>query len=83
MSYLSGEDVKRHLRLSDRGLLSTGTDGDLVIRIAEGKYLMLLYALHDKRGTPNVDKKEPGRTMCPACDFKPGCVEAGTVEKIA
>ena len=32
-------------------------------RIAEGKYLKMLYDLHDKRGTLNVDKKELGRTM--------------------
>ena len=42
----------------------------------------LLYDLHDKRGTLNVDKKELGRTMCPGCDLKPRCVEAGTVEKL-
>jgi len=30
-------------------------------RIAEGKYLKLLYDLHDTRGTLNVDKKELGR----------------------
>jgi hypothetical protein len=55
---------------------------DEIPRIAEGKYLKLLYDLHDKRGTLNVDKKELGRTMCPACDLKPRCVEADTVEKL-
>jgi len=51
-------------------------------RIAEGKYLNMVYALHHKRGTLNVDKKELGRTMCPACDLTPRCVEADTVEKL-
>jgi len=55
---------------------------DEIPRIAEGKYLKLLYALHDKRGTLNVDKKELGRMMCPACDLNPRCVEADTVEKL-
>jgi transposase len=34
------------------------------------------------RGTLSVDKKEPGRMMCPACDLKLRCVEADTVEKL-
>ena len=55
---------------------------DEIPRIAEGKYLKLLYDLHDNLGTLNVDKKELGRTMCPACDLKPQCVEADTVEKL-
>ena len=55
---------------------------DQIPRIAEGKYLKLLYDLHDKRGTLNVDRMELARTMCPACDLKPRCIEAGTVEKL-
>jgi len=42
----------------------------------------LLYDLHDRRGTLNVDKKEPGRTMCPASDLKPRFIDAGMVEKL-
>jgi hypothetical protein len=42
----------------------------------------LLYDLHDRRGTLNVDKKDLGRVMCPACDLKPRWVESGTVEKL-
>jgi len=42
----------------------------------------LLVAHYDKRGTLNVDKKEPGRTMCSVCDLKPRCIEADTVEKL-
>lgn len=55
---------------------------DEIPRIAEGKYLKLLYVLHEKRGTLNVDKKELGRMMCPGCDLKQRCVEADTVEKL-
>jgi hypothetical protein len=55
---------------------------DEIPRIAEGKYLKLLYDLHDKRGTLNVNKKELGRTMCPVCDLTPRCIEADTVEKL-
>jgi len=29
-----------------------------------------------------VDKKEPGRTMCPASDLKPRFIDAGSVEKL-
>jgi hypothetical protein len=36
---------------------------DAIPRIAEGKYLKLLYDLHDKCGTLNVDKKELGRKL--------------------
>ena len=55
---------------------------DAIPHIAEGKYLKLLYDLHDKRGTLNVVKNELGRTMCPVCDLKPRCIEADTVEKL-
>jgi hypothetical protein len=55
---------------------------DKIPRIAEGKYLKLLYDLHDKRGTLNVDRKELGWMMCPTCDLTPQCVEADTVEKL-
>lgn len=55
---------------------------DDIPRIAEGRCLKLLYDLHEKRGTLDVDKTELGRTICPACDLKPRCVEAETVEKL-
>jgi hypothetical protein len=29
--------------------------------------------LHEQRGTLNVDKKDPGRLMCPACDLRGRC----------
>jgi hypothetical protein len=56
---------------------------DEIPRIAEGKYLKLLYDLHDKRGTLNVDRNDLSNTMCPECDLKPRCVEAGTVEELS
>ncbi|ADN37295.1 HNH endonuclease [Methanolacinia petrolearia DSM 11571] len=60
-----------------------GLDGiDTVPRIAEGKYLKLLYELHEKRGTLDVDKKELGSRMCPGCNLRPLCDEEGTVEKL-
>jgi hypothetical protein len=55
---------------------------DEIPRIAEGNYLKLLYDLHDKRGTLNVDKKDLGSTMCPLCDLKVRCVAADAVEKL-
>jgi hypothetical protein len=51
---------------------------DEIPRIAEGKYLKLLYDLHEKRGTLNVDKKELDQKMCPICDLKPRCIEDDT-----
>jgi hypothetical protein len=44
---------------------------DEVARIAEGNYMKLLYDLHDRRGTLNVNKKELGHAICLACDLKP------------
>ena len=38
-------------------------------RIAEGKYLKLLYSLHERRGTLDAI---PG-DLCPACDLGPKC----------
>lgn len=41
-------------------------------RIAEGKYLKLLYALHEKMGTLTVDEI---RQLCPRCDLGSKCPE--------
>ena len=52
---------------------------DEIPRIAEGKYLKLLYQLHEERGTLGIDRKElPGR-LCPACDMGRLCEEEETV----
>ncbi len=56
---------------------------DAIPRIAEGKYLKLLYDLHEQRGTLNVDKNELGRRMCPDCDLRERCEEERTVEKLS
>jgi len=39
--------------------------------------------LHEQRGTLNVDKKDLGRLMCPACDLRGRCEAEGTVEKMS
>ncbi|MBP2134185.1 hypothetical protein J2128_002151 [Methanomicrobium sp. W14] len=60
-----------------------GSDSkDEIPRIAEGKYLKLLYDLHEKNGTLNVDKKELGHLMCPHCDLRKKCIGEGTEEKL-
>ncbi|MCD6215939.1 MAG: HNH endonuclease [Candidatus Aenigmarchaeota archaeon] len=46
---------------------------DKVPRIAEGKYLKLLYKLHDKQGTLEVDKNELTVKLCPLCNMTPIC----------
>jgi hypothetical protein len=43
-----------------------------VPRIAEGKYLKLLYSLHEKNGTLNVSKVSE---LCPRCDLGSRCPE--------
>jgi len=45
-----------------------------VPRIAEGKYLKLLYALHKQMGTLDV-KDVP--QLCPKCDLGPKCPDKG------
>jgi len=44
-----------------------------VPRIAEGKYLKLLYALHEQMGTLNV--KDVATQLCPKCDLGAKCPE--------
>lgn len=48
-------------------------------RIAEGKYLKLLYRLHEERGTLNVSDV---KTLCEKCDMVALCKEEGTVGKL-
>lgn len=48
-------------------------------RIAEGKYLKLLYKLHEEKGTLNVDNV---KTLCPECDMGKLCKEANKVGKL-
>lgn len=46
---------------------------DKVPRIAEGKYLKLLYDLHDKQGTLEVDKNELTSKLCTLCNMPSIC----------
>ncbi|HOV17725.1 MAG TPA: HNH endonuclease [Candidatus Dojkabacteria bacterium] len=55
---------------------------DEIPRIAEGKYLKLLYELHQKRGTLNIDKSELASKMCPNCKLKELCEKEETIEKL-
>lgn len=45
-----------------------------VPRIAEGKYLKLLYELHKSKGTLKVEKKNI-KELCEICDLMPKCPE--------
>lgn len=49
---------------------------DEVPRIAEGKYLKLLYAFHEKNGTLELDKEEINK-LCSKCDMGQLCAEEG------
>jgi hypothetical protein len=44
-----------------------------VPRIAEGKYLKLLYAIHEARGTLDCEPK----SLCPSCDMGAACPVEG------
>ena len=48
---------------------------DEIPRIAEGKYLKLLYELHKKLGTLDIDKNDLRNKLCPKCDMKNTCVK--------
>lgn len=48
-------------------------------RIAEGKYLKYLYALHEKRGTLNVDNVQE---LCSNCNMQQNCEKDNSVEKL-
>lgn len=55
---------------------------DEVPRIAEGKYLKLLYSLHEKAGTLNTDKNELKQKLCPKCDMGDLCKKEGKEGKL-
>jgi hypothetical protein len=48
---------------------------DEIPRIAEGKYLKLLYGLHEQRGSLDIDKNDLKNKMCPRCDMKLNCIK--------
>lgn len=45
---------------------------DGIPRIAEGKYLKLVYSIHEGNGTLNLSDIS---TLCPKCDLEPKCPE--------
>ena len=49
------------------------TNRNALPRIAEGKYLKLLYSLHEGRGTLNKTSKD----ICSECDMGPSCPVPG------
>lgn len=54
---------------------------DEIPRIAEGKYLKLLYDLHKKAGTLDIDINTLGK-MCSKCAMKQNCVAESIEGKI-
>ncbi len=55
---------------------------DAIPRIAEGKYLKLLYSLHEEFGTLNCDKNELNIDLCPRCDLGGKCIDEGHEGKL-
>jgi hypothetical protein len=55
---------------------------DGVPRIAEGKYLKLLYELHSKRGTLEIDKNRLTDGLCPLCNLTTVCERDGCEGKL-
>lgn len=55
---------------------------DEIPRIAEGKYLKLLYKLHEELGTININKEEFTSKLCPKCNSKELCKKGETEGKL-
>lgn len=51
-------------------------------RIAEGKYLKLLYELHNDLKTLDINKDELKIKLCPKCDMGKLCKEEGKEGKL-
>ncbi len=56
---------------------------DNIPRIAEGKYLKLLYDLHEREGTLNADKNELTTKLCPKCNMQEICKKYGYEGKLS
>jgi hypothetical protein len=54
-----------------------------VPRIAEGKYLKLLYEVFQEKGMLDLTKDELKERACPNCDMKALCVKEKSVEKLS
>jgi len=57
-------------------------DKDKIPRIAEGKYLKLLFDLHEKNGTLDVSKDYLGDRLCPSCGLQSLCIREGHEGKL-
>jgi len=55
---------------------------DEIPRIAEGKYLKLLYELHENQGTLNISKDELTIKLCSKCDMQDACKQEGHEGKL-
>jgi hypothetical protein len=55
---------------------------DEIPRIAEGKYLKLLYGLHEKLGTLDINKNELTIKLCPKCGMPEICKKEGHEGKL-
>lgn len=55
---------------------------DKIPRIAEGKYLKLLYELHERLGTLNTTKDDLTIKLCPKCDMPNICKDEGHEGKL-
>lgn len=55
---------------------------DEIPRIAEGKYLKLLYTLHEEKGSLDINKNELNTKMCPNCDMDKNCIKEGKEGKL-
>ena len=55
---------------------------DKVPRIAEGKYLKLLYTLHEKLGTLDINKDKLKIELCPKCGMQSVCEKKGHKGKL-
>jgi hypothetical protein len=55
---------------------------DKIPRIAEGKYLKLLYELHERAGTLNTSKDDLTIQLCSKCDMSNLCKDEGHEGKL-
>lgn len=56
---------------------------DKIPRIAEGKYLKLLFRLHEERGTLDISEAELKGKLCPNCEMGKLCIKDYKLGKIS
>jgi hypothetical protein len=54
-----------------------------VPRIAEGKYLKLLYEIFKEKGMLNITENDLKKKICPKCDMKSLCITEHSIEKFS